>query len=221
MTKTLNKIIYSIKESIYNYHITDEADIIDDIIKAKIIDINTVLMKQYFTEKFLLDGFYQRIPCIEIECEKESCVNNGITLFSGNLLWKAKLPNLNHVIGDLNIRYLGLGDLKNEFVRMSLDGFRSVKGRLWTGYKTYYTIIGEYAYFNGLPTSGIKYITLIGILVNPTTACNWSDDISIFPTPDPYKLELLVKQDLLSTKGIGKDEEVDSRDSSEDRIQKK
>jgi len=212
MTKTLKEIVYSILESIYSHYITDDADISYEWVAAKAVDINVKLIEDAFNKKQSLDSFYQKMCCIEVKCQKNTCVIDGKVVPSGEVLWYSDIPKLNSNIGWKNISYLGLDNLKMGFRRVTINSFET-EGRLDYQSRPTYYIAGEKMYFRDLPESGIKFICLIGILSDPTTACNWDDD-NIFPTPDAYKLELRVKQDILSTfPMMPKDQQNDGQDN--------
>lgn len=197
MTKSHKEIAYSILEALYKHNIPDDADISLEYVKKKINDINVRLIEEQYRAGLSLDGFYQKMCCIEVKCEQTACTVDGIVIPSGDVLWYADIPMLNQKIGNKNIIFLGLMNMEKPFRRMTFSGYTSNAKLDWLK-GTEYTIIGNKVYFKHLPTSGIKYICLVGILADPTTSCSW-DEEKMYPTPDPYKLELLVKQDILST----------------------
>lgn len=212
MTKTLKQHVDSVYEAIYGFHMSDDSELPTEYVRDKIIDVNVRLVQDHYKSGLSLDGLYQHICCIEVECVQNSCVIDGVTVLSGTVMWKAEIPNLVQSVGDKNIAYLGTDDWKNNFTRVSMPGFIAGNKFDWTK-GTLYTVVGNVIYFKDLPTTGIKLLCMSGILTNPTTACNWNSDTSIFPTPDPYKLELLVKKDILATfPGIGHKNSNDASD---------
>ena len=212
MTKTINELVYSIKEAVYNHAIPDDANIENEFIIGKINDINASLVREYSDSGRNLDGFYQKVCCIEIECEKQTCTLDGKVIDSGDVIWKTNLPALHKGIGEKSIKYLGNKDLSVEYTRMSFEGFKSSGGRVWTSTKPLYTVINDEAILKNIPESGAKFLCMIAILADPTSACNWENDTSMYPTPSPQKLELVVVQSILGSLGIRKDEIQDSRD---------
>jgi hypothetical protein len=212
MASTLKEIAYSVLESIRNFHIVDDNDISIDWIVKKINDINVKLVEADYKSGKNLEGYMQKQCCIEIICEKQYCTIDGVLVESGDVLWYSDVPTLNNKIGNGNIAYLGLSDMKTAFRRTSMTG-STVSGKLEYGNnKTIYNVIGNKIFYNNLPTTGSKYVCMVGILEDPTTACNWDDD-DPYPTPDTYKLELLVKQDIMSSFNIPKDVINDAQDS--------
>lgn len=213
---TLKTIVYSIMEAIHEHHITDDHDISLEYIRKKINDINQKLIEERYRSGESLDYFYQEICCVDVLCKKRSCVINGETIYEDTITWYSDLTNLNTSLGWKAIKYIGNSDYASnqEFHRLSLSGFQSIKGRRWTGHKTFYFVNNTEVLYHNLPTTGIKKVCVLAILNDPTSACNWDDETTPYPTPDPYKLELLVKQDILSTFGISKDEVQDSRDTT-------
>jgi hypothetical protein len=210
MNKSHKQIVYSVLESIYNHHITDDVDISIEFVKQKINDVNIRLIEEFDQQGRPLDMFYSKACCIDVVCEKDGCVIDGVTVPSGDIIWKADLPSLNQKVGWKNIAYFGNSDMRTNFHRVTINSFTSGGVLEWSR-KTSYTIVGETAYFKNLPTSGISKLCIVGLFSNPTTVCNF-DEESPYPTPDAYKLELLVKQDILSTYPLKpKDEINDSR----------
>lgn len=207
---TLKEIAYSILESIKGYHITDDNEIPLEWIVKKINDINAILIDEDFKQGKSLESYMQKLCCIEVLCERTEC--EGIP--SGDVIFYSEIPRLNTKIGNKNISYLGLSDMSTSFRRVSYTGFE-IGNALSYATRPIYTVLNDKIYYKNLPTTGIKYLCLVGILNDPTTACNWDND-NQYPSPDVYKLELLVKQDILSTyPKIPKDELNDSRDGLE------
>lgn len=211
MAKTLKEIVYSILESIYEFRITDDSEMSFDFVAAKVNDVNSRLIEEMFYQGLNLDALYQKHCCVEVECEKVGCIINGELVPSGDVMWKATIPDINPKIGHKAISYLGLSDFANNFTRVSSSRFVSGAKLDWTR-KTIYMVVGNQVYFKNLPTTGTTMLCMLGIFANPTDSCSYDDDTK-YPTPDAYKLELLVKQDILSTfPRIPKDETSDSRD---------
>lgn len=216
--KTQKELVFSILEKLHSFHITDDSKYSERWIAGKIDDINAVILDDYQKQGLPLDAFYQEVCCITIDCRQQSCVIDGVTVKTGDVIWYATLPNLNQKIGWKNIKYLGLPDIGtngslSEFTRLTHDGFKSVRGRPWTAYETYFAIVAQEARFINLPTSGMKKICGLLILAQPTSACNWNDTTMAYPTPNPDKLVTLVIKDILSTISIPKDEINDQRDA--------
>jgi hypothetical protein len=212
MTKTYKEIVYSILESVYKYRITDDHDISVDWIKKKVVDINLRMVEEAYKKGESLDSYYQKSCCIEVKCNRLSCTIDGETVESGDVEWYSEISALNPKIGYRNIAFLGTSDMKREFRRVSYSGFVSSGSLDWV-HGTTYTVIGNKILFKDLPETGTKMICMVRINADPTSVCDWNEDTP-FPTPDPYKLELMVKQDIFSSFNIPlKDEEQDSRDS--------
>ncbi len=211
MNKTQKEIVYSVLESIYKFRIPDDFDISTEFVKKKIDDVNVRLLEEMHKQGESLDAFYQKMCCIEVKCTETACIIDGISIPSSDITWYAELPSLNQKIGTSNIAYFGTSDMKSNFTKKSESGFFN-NGELEWSKSPSYVIVGNKAYFKDLPTTGNKFLCLIGILSSPSTACNFNDNTP-YPTPDAYKLELLVKQDIVSSLALmPKDEISDSRD---------
>jgi hypothetical protein len=212
MNKTYKEIAYSILESLYGHNIIDDYNISIDFIKAKINDVNIRLQEEVFKQHDSLEAFYQKQCCIEVVCEKTSCVIEGEMVSSGDVVWYSEIPSLNPKIGWKNISYLGKSDMLKGFKRVTFSGFMSGAQLDWTR-GPIFTIVGNKIYFRDLPTTGTRMLCMVAILANPILACNFNED-QPYPTPDAYKLELLVKKDILSTfPAMPTDEIQDSRDN--------
>ena len=217
MNKTLKEIAYSILESIYDHKISDDHNISIDFVIAKINDVNARLIEEMAAQGKSLESFYQKQCCIEVKCDKPTCIINGKAVPSGDVVWYSEIPSLNVKIGWKNIIYLGAPDMIKGFKRVSFPGYSANAKLDWTK-STIFSVVGNKIFYRDLPTSGIQNVCLIGILANPVDACNYND-ANMYPTPDAYKLELLVKQDILSTyPSMPKDESQDSRDGANPQV---
>lgn len=214
MTKSLAKIIYSIKEQLSAYHVTDDTVYDDEFLADKIADVRSNLIYDEQQKKSLSDGYYQQICCLEVMCEEKTCTINGVDVSSGDVTYYIDLPALNERVGDINIKYLGLTDMLTKFDQKSMDGFISLAGSPYTSGRPAYMRVGKRAYLRNLPTDGTRFLCIIGLLANPVNACDFSDEETPYPVPDVFKLELIVKRDILSTYGISADELQDSRDKA-------
>lgn len=214
--KTKLDYVYSILESLTDFNLTDDHKIDEEWVSDKIDDVRATLIKGL---KNIHDDFYQLVCCIEIECEKPACDINGVSIPSGDVLWKAELPSLIPLEKGNNIKYFGPPNLKSNFTQVSPSAFQTLEAREFTSDKTFYMILNGIAYFKNLPTSGIKYVCLAGLLLNPETACNYELQNSNYPVPSGLKLEILVKQDILSTYNIKPDVKQDARDNTNENVQ--
>lgn len=212
MYKSHKKIVYSILESINSHLISDDHDIALEFVADKVNDINIRLLEEQAKQGMSLDPFYKKTCCIEIKCERTSCVIDGKTVESGDVVWYSEIPSLNQKIGWKNISFLGPSNLSNGYHRVPVTGFVSGAKLDWAQ-KPIYTVTGNKIYYLNLPESGTKFICMVGIFSNPTNLCDFNEE-DPYPTPDPYKLEMLVKQDILATyPNIPKDEYQDGRDN--------
>ena len=211
MGKPLKNIVYTIKEELSGYHITDDSLFTDEYLIDKINGVREVLIAEQFKEGGIDGQFYQTLCCLEVKCHTQGCTLNGKFYKSGSTYFYIDLPALIMKVGMKNIMYFGLDDYYTQFTRMSFDGYMSSNSALWTGRMPTYTVVDGKALMKNIPTPGLKYICIMALLSNPVDACNW-DDNQDYPVPDIYKLELLVKKDIMSMYGIVGDEINDARD---------
>lgn len=214
MTKPFNKVLYSIMEALSNFDLTDDFPVDPEYIKDKIHDVRSALIYDEWKAGLLDEANFQRVCCLEIKCREAKCELNGVELPSGAKEYYVELPLLNNRIGEWNIKYFGTVDMMNNFNRMSWDGMLSLTGNRWTSNQTSYSIISNEAMIKNLPTNETRFLCLVGILDNPTLSCDWESDESIYPCSNIMKLELVVKQDILSSYGIPKDKSQDTQEAT-------
>lgn len=198
----LNRMIYQVWEELEGLNITDDTLLDYDYLKDKFIAFHPTLVKEAYDQRLPLDGFYQSISCVEITCEKGSCTIDGIVFPVNKAYFKAILPSLVKTIGSNSIRYFGVDGLSKGLTRVSLDGYRLSDHARFTSSEAIYCLVGDTAIIKNLPTMGMSLATLVGILSDPTKACDWPvGDAQEFPTPSAAKIMYLVKRDILTSVG--------------------
>lgn len=202
------QIIDSIIEGLSAYNVTDDSIFDRDLIGYKVDVMRDTFIRNDYP--VIDDKYYQKVCCIEVECQKQGCDVPGIGFVeSGDTLWIAELPTLITDIGWKDIKYLGSPDLMNEYYRKTLGGWQSLTGLLYPSPDDVnYTIIGNHAYFLNI-ASGTRYVCLVGLISKPSNACSYNENDD-YPVPDVMKLEIAVKRDILSTYGILPDVKQDS-----------
>ena len=213
MGKSLKKIVYSIKEALEGYNITDDTVYSNEYIADKVKDVRSTMIIDEIRNNIVDDGNYSQYCCLEVQCQNKSCTINGQTITSDEIEYYVELPRLVPNTGWNNIKYFGLIDMKTPFSRKNVDGFLSLDGNKWTGKDPAYLVVDSHAYLANLPSSGIKFLCMIALLDDPIDECDWDEDDD-YPVSDVFKLEMLVKKDILSTFGIRADVEQDSRDTT-------
>ena len=186
MAKTYLEIAYDIIDQVKGQINSDDSRLEEGWVIGQMNDVRAVLIKQEIDQKKALgDYFYQQTCCLEVKCKELEC--DGIK--SGEKQWYVELPELIGGIEWNDIKYLGLNDFKSSFERTSLVGFNNYEGNIYVGGKPAYNVIGNYdgdgmiAVLKNLPSAGIKYLCLIGVLSEPSSQCDDSLD-NIYPLPD-------------------------------------
>ena len=198
---TLRKLIYQAWEEIEGLNITDDTLIEYDYLKDKFIVWNQTLLVETYNSKLPIDGFFQMLDCVEVECVQRTCTIDGHVFKTDTVFYQAQLPQLVLQIPN-NIRYFGGGMLEKGISRVSIDGFMKSIFARFTNAEPIYTTIGSTLIAKNMPTTGFARAMVLCLLSDPTTACNWDEyDNSEFPTPSPAKLLMLVKKDILSMVG--------------------
>jgi hypothetical protein len=214
MSKTLPRIIESVLEELHNFHVTDDNEIPYEYLVDKAVDMRQTLLKEEFNaRKGLLDqGYYQRVCCLEVECHRQGCTVDGVFIPSSSIVWEVKLPPLIKGVGWKDILYFGTDMFKSGFTRMTFTNWSEIEGNLYSGTMPAFTMVGNSLMLKNMPASDLKFLCAILLLSNPVDACNWQEDTSEFPVPSDYKLQMLMKQDILASYGIPKDKQHDGTD---------
>lgn len=213
--KTLPAIIDSIKLSLANYNVVDDFKLDNEFIGDKVNDVRAILIHDEMNQKKAVDDlYYQRTCCLRIElnanksCEPE-CQPTGI-----NELY-VTLPPLITRVGWANIKYFGHIDMTKNLTRKSLSGYLAGKHARWSGKNPFYTVVSQTtAIFENLDCP-LEYLCMVGLFANPVDVCDYNISTDYYPVPDPHKLELIVKQDILATYMIPRDEKNDARHGEE------
>jgi hypothetical protein len=213
MSKTLPRIIESVREELSNYHLTDDFPMPYEYLVDKAIDAREALIKEEIDAGKTLDSrYYQKVCCLEVTCHREGCTVNGQFIPSGSVTWEVKLPKLISGVGWLSILYLGTDEFKKSFTRKEFDAWMNLSGNIWTSTNPTFAVVGNSAYLKNMPTSDFKYICAILLLSNPVDSCEWKEDENEFPVPSDYKLQLLMVKDILSKFGVPKDKQDNATD---------
>lgn len=210
MVKTLNQMVDTVLEELSSFKVTDDFPLVRlrDYIKLKFIGINGSLMREEYEKgRKINEQFYQRFPCVEVECLGVTCTIGGITVTKTLPIYKVIIPHLQTGVGYLDIRYFGKNDYRKMFTRAyDFMEFSNTGFRIYTGRRPVFLVANEKEIFvENLPTIGTRSLAMIVLLADPRNAPGWSDDTSMFPTPSPYKLEMLVKADIAKTLPLGPD----------------
>jgi hypothetical protein len=225
--KNLAIIRDSVIESLSNYFPSDDYRLDDLFIEDKIIDIRSELIKQYIeASKRVPIGFYQKILCIELKCKNAAECVTGFP--HPSIVWYFETPSIiSDNIKGVSIKYLGGLDMLSPFKPIGLSTFGEIglSGLLYHPNITYYTYSGvnengqHEILVKNPPTGGSKYFGMIALFADPISAaqlCNTSHTDEFIPREYIYKIELLVKKDILSTLGIPLDKINNATDNTTD-----
>lgn len=216
MSKTLAEIGYSIRNQVKGYFSTDDERIDIQLVYDKCWDIRSMLLKEEYRRfKKLNDQDYTTECCLEVKCDVIVC--NGMN--SGVKEFYVDIPKVESSVGYDAIKYFGTLDKRTPFRRMNYQGFLYSNHEKYTGKAPSFTIIDDKAILKNLPTQGLKFLCLIGVLEDPRSICNEDDPFPI-ARHLVHKLELLAIQQFMSTLQIGPDEGNNARDESPDQLNK-
>jgi len=205
--KSLLKIIWSVIEQLQNYVVTDDEPWDEEFLIDMANGFRSALIKEQIEQtKMISDSCYQTVSCLEIKCRDLDCTSNGVVIPSGDKEYYIEIPRLIGGIGWKDIRFLGTHDYKTQFSRKNIFGFNTSDGDIYGRSGCVYTVVGNEVKIKNLPTKGMKYVGLIGLLDNPMTACDWDDD-NEYPLPNfmVQKLETLMLKQVLAVSGVKRD----------------
>jgi len=198
----LKTMIYQVWEELEGYNITDDTLFDYDYLKSKFIAMHPSLVKETWDARLPLNGFYQKVSCIEIVRIMDKYTIDGVDFESTDTSLKAILPPLVKTIGKSNIKYFGLNNFSKEIPIVSMEMFRFKEGSRFTADNACGVVVGDEIYFKDLPTTSMAGGTLVGILSDPTQACDWPDDDGCeFPTPSAMRMMIAIKKDIFSMVG--------------------
>ena len=206
--KTYREIVYSIIEFVSGFHVTDDNPFDESMIAKKVDDVRATLIKQqYIQQRHIEDLFYQECE-VEIEEKsrnKENAFGQPVELVQFYIEFPELMPN----VGWENIKYLGKKDYTKTYNRRSMGGIQAALGRYWSRNEVDYTVIGTSKALVKGEKEASDIITL-ALFKSPMDVPGMDWDMG-YPVPDPFKLEMIVKQDIASALGIPPDDTNDAR----------
>lgn len=207
MIKSINLIVDSVFEELSAFKITDDHPNIDpDYVKDKIVEINGSLMREEFQGTGVVnEQFYTPVECLEVDCLQTTCVINGITVTKKHPIYRVDMPYLQTGIGEKDVKYFGLNSWRKNFRRTDIIGLAFNEYRMWTPQHPAWALVGHEAFLINLPTTSTKRLSALVLYADPRKTPKWDDTTSIFPTPSPYKLAMLVFKEISRGLGMGLD----------------
>jgi hypothetical protein len=205
MSLPVKDIISMLREELSGYNVTDD-NVLDDVyLLDKCNQVRQVLILQEHKQLKDLSYYYNPpICCLEVECIENECVIEGYTFPTGTVQHYVDLPPLMKQLNGRELAVLGTDNMQFRVNMTTIGGFLSSDARRYTANKMYGFRTGDRVYIKNIGNT--KRLCLIGILYDPTQACNWKNDTTPYPVPDSYKLGIIVKQEILRSMGIPADE---------------
>jgi len=178
--------------------VTDESYLSgkEEWIKDKIKDVrNTLAREEFSNNKYIDPKYYTKLDLL-VECDVKTVTVGKTTITSNVKLARIELPPLISRVGE-PVTYIGDDNILTPgFYITSLSGLNSSDAAQFVSMKPLAARVGPYVYLKNMP-AGMTNATVIAALNDPTDDPNYSDD-DPFPVASEYKLELLVKQDILA-----------------------
>jgi len=199
--RSLKGIAYSVLELISGFNITDDNPIPIPWLIDLAVKLNETIVIDYFNEKVSVSGMYSTIDGLEIKEVAASEIElSGMRFVSNQKLFYSDVPDLVDRIGWKNISYLGSVDFTEEFSRRSLSGFSNVKTQRWRF--PLYTHVGNKIYYKFLPTNQSMAVKMVALLKDQRNEIGFNESTTIFKTPSPFKLEMLMVKHIASAYGV-------------------
>jgi len=211
MGKPLVKIVSTIRNQLTAHAASDDSRLEPELIEDMILDVRSLLIREYYNGKYYLeDSFFQIFDGIEIKSQKIQLTPTIADKFPEVY---SEVPTLQSEVGHKNIRYFGTIDGRQNFSRVSMSGFISSDGRLFTAEEPIYTVNGNRFLMKNLPNLGMRYGKLIAVFYDPRKVPNFNPEVD-FPVSDSmvHKLELICVKQLMSTMGIPQELLNDAQD---------
>jgi hypothetical protein len=204
---TLNEIAYSIKNRLEGFIPSDDSVLDIEYMYSRVNVARGALIRMLVDKKMSLDDdFYQKICCLEIQCETTICDNIELS--------RAYYVNVPDTVSVAQgIKYFGDVDIARAFTYVSNTGFINNHASQISSKIPYYTFINGKAYVKNLPTADMKYLCMIAILDNPLDGkCITRSADDPYPLPQIYvqQIEEMVMQELMPSMMIFPDNANDA-----------
>jgi len=200
MNKSINKIVESIMIDLKQ--ITDESFLATkrNYIIDKIHAIRASLIRESLNDTKHIDKQFYTLWQGEITCQHRSVTINNLVFTSKTDLYTATVPTLIQDVGERNISLLGDDTFSMTFIMKTLSGFQASLYNIYTHGMPLATLVSNTLLLKNVPKSMIVVYGYI-LPYDPTEIDGFTND-SDYPCPSIYKLEMLLKKDLLSSWGL-------------------
>ena len=197
---TIVSIRSEIIEDLEKYGVTQSSVFDPELIDDKIVSARLADFDKFITKMLPLEGFYQLVNNITIDCHKDTRTVGNLTFTDKTTYYQADLPPLVSNIGWKNIKYFGVHGYEKNLNRLDLADFVTRKGARYTADEPIYAIAGNTLIAKNL-SEGFTFALMMAILADPRTAPDWDDLTSDFPTPSEMAVKVMVKNSIIQTPG--------------------
>ena len=140
---TIRAIRDEIIEDLEKYGVTQSSVLDRELIEDKIVSARLADFDKFITKLLPLEGFYQTVNNISIDCHKDTRTIGNLTFTDKTTYYHAELPPLVSNIGWKNIKYFGVHGYEKNLNRLELSYFVTRNGARYTAEEPIYTIIGN------------------------------------------------------------------------------
>ncbi len=193
MSKSLNKLAYSVLEEVSSFELNDDFPITLSLVEDQIISQNHTLLRKAHKERRIDEMLYmydEELPLKEFDKTIEI---EGITIENDTDFCYVEIKSLVTGLKGLEIDVVSNAGYTKVFNRTSFK--RLLRGS--SGYyklgKPEYAIIKDKLFFRAKEVAGMKVISINAIWGDPRKVSSWNPDAS-FPTPSEKNLETLTVQ---------------------------
>ena len=191
MAKTLNQLVYSVKEIVSAFFITDDFQITDTWLADQLISQNHTLLRKAYTQRRLDEMLYLWDSKLQLKVLDSSFLFEGVTIKNKTDFCYADLKPLVTGLRGREIDVVANVGLSKVFTRTTLRRLLRAPGRYYVlPGKGKYAISGDKLLFRVNEAMSSKFISVNAIWSDPRKVNGWNNDM-VFPTPSEKNLELL------------------------------
>ena len=191
MAKTLNQLVYSIKEVVSAFFVNDDFQITDSWMEDQLISQNHTLLRKALSERRIDEMLYMMDEQLPLKRLDKSFTLKGLLIKNKTDYCYADMKPLVTGLKKREIDVVTNTGLTKVFLRTSLRSLlRKPTGYYNIAGKGKYAIVDNKLIFRVSEALASKFISINGIWSDPRQVSSWTSD-SVFPTPSEKNIELL------------------------------
>lgn len=193
MSKTLHDLVYSIKEAVSNFEITDDDPISDLWLEDQIISQNHTLIRKALKERSIDDQLYQIHEPIKLK-EFDNSINiDGVRINSNSKLCYGDTPSILTGLRGMEVEFVSNLSYDTVYTREPLKRLLRKSSGYYDSFNIRYALMPGKVFFKSGHLGIGKYVSINAIWSDPREVSSW-DPGQKFPTPSEKNLEILTIQ---------------------------